>query len=194
MNHIGTMPIRTPRLLLRRFRMEDVHAMYQNWASDPQVTEYLRWSPHQNLNDSLEVLTAFVRDYIKSDCYNWIICLQNGEPIGSIGVVSIQEVDQSCDVGYCIGRRYWNQGYTTEALGAIIGYLFEKTAFNRIEAYHDLANPASGRVMEKCGMIYEGIARQKCLIHHHFADCGVYAILKSDYLSMRNKADPRKQY
>lgn len=63
-------------------------------------------------------------------------------------------------VGYCIGKKWWHQGITSEALAALINFFFKEVKANRIESRHDPRNPNSGKVMEKCGLIYEGTIRQ----------------------------------
>ena len=75
---------------------------------------------------------------------------------------------------------YWNRGYGTEALGAVIDYMFDRVGLNRLEAYHAVGNPASGRIMEKCGMKKDGICREKYRTADGLADCAHYAILAKD--------------
>lgn len=65
-------------------------------------------------------------------------------------------------MGCCIGKRWWNQGLMTEALGAVIDFLFDRVEVPRVEAYHDQNNPASGAVMKKCGMKYEEVRDWAC--------------------------------
>jgi len=79
---------------------------------------------------------------------------QIDEPIGSIGVVEMDEDAKSCELGYCIGKPFWHQGYTSEAVNYVIKFLFEQVKFEKITARHDVRNPHSGAVMMKCGMKY----------------------------------------
>ena len=76
---------------------------------------------------------------------------------------------------------YWKQGYCTEAARAVLRYGFETRGLNRIGARHLARNPASGRVMQKLGMHYEGTRRQHVLKWGVFEDIVLYAILKSEY-------------
>ena len=85
------------------------------------------------------------------------------------------------EIGYCIGQKFWNKGITTEAMKAIIRFFFEEVGVNRIEARHDTKNPASGRVMIKSGLKFEGILRQAGKNNTGINDLAVYAILKEDY-------------
>jgi ribosomal-protein-alanine N-acetyltransferase len=96
--------------------------------------------------------------------------------------VDLNEKYCSCEVGYNISRLFWGKGIMTEALKAVISYLFIGIGMNRIEARHNTLNSASGSVMQKSGMKHEGILRQiKVDKNGHFYDLAVYSILKSDY-------------
>lgn len=180
MQNLGTREIETKRLLLRRFRKEDAGEMYRNWANDDSVTKYMRWNTHTGVAETEEVLSRWLEAQEKPDTYHWGISLKDGGAlIGSIGA-DLRQLDDSAEVGYCIGRAYWRNGYTAEALRGIIEYLFLRVGVNRIEAYHSVDNPASGRVMEKAGMRYEGFARQKYRCRLGYQDSKLYGVLRSD--------------
>lgn len=181
-NHCGTKTIETDRLILRRFEVADAAAMYRNWASDPAVTKFLTWKPHRDVKETRALLTEWVADYERPDCYNWIIVLkgENAGPVGSISVVKIEEVTRCATIGYCIGQAWWRRGITSEALDAVIGCLFKNTDFLRIESYHDANNPNSGGVMKKCGMKYEGTLRGHDFNNRGIVDACYYSILKDE--------------
>lgn len=182
MKHCGTKKLETDRLILRRYVIEDAEAMYKNWASDEEVTKYLMWPTHANQETSRAVIEDWVRQYSKENYYQWAIVLKdNGdEPIGSITVVDRKEKISMVHVGYCIGRTWWHKGITSEALQAVIDFLFDVVGVNRVEARHDPRNPNSGKVMKKCGMQYEGILRSSDWNNQGICDACYYAILKSD--------------
>lgn len=157
MKYLGTVRLTTPRLILRRFGEEDAEAMYQNWASHDIVTKYLTWPTHESIEVTRSVLKHWEEQYKDNQFYQWCIELKSlKEPIGSISVVSQDAQTKCAEIGYCIGEQYWNKGITSEALRAVMDFLWNHEAFQRIEAKHDLSNPASGRVMQKCGLRYEG--------------------------------------
>ncbi len=89
---------------------------------------------------------------------------------------------QRADLGYWIGAPFWGQGYCTEAARATLAYGFEALGLNRIEAMHFTRNPASGRVMQKIGMIYEGCLRQRVRRWEQFEDVAMYSILNQDFV------------
>ncbi len=181
MKHIGTQPVETKRLLFRRFYPEDAAAMFRNWASDSDVTKYMTWPAHKDISVSQYVLNTWISDYTQDNCYNWAIVLKEiDEPIGSITVVSLREDIGSVEVGYCLGKVWWGKGLMSEALNAVIDYLFREVGVNRVEAYHDVNNPASGAVMRKCGMAYEGTHRQAGRNNQGICDVSRYGILALD--------------
>ena len=182
LHHKGTVTIETDRLILRRFTMEDAEAMFRRWASDDEVTKHLTWPTHSSLEISKMVLTDWTSHYPEPDFYNWAIVLkENGpEPIGNISVVGIDNKVDAATMGYCMSRAHWGKGVMTEALTAVIDFFFDEVGFNRIDADHAVDNPASGRVMEKSGMRYEGTHRQAVRTNCGIVDIKKWAILKSD--------------
>ncbi len=127
MTHVGTQYIETDRLILRRFERSDAPAMFDNWANDDEVTKYLTWPTHTDVSVTEGILGEWVPQYEDDTFYNWAIVLKdNGpEPVGNISVVRWEKDGQVPVVGYCLGRRWWRQGIMTEALGAVIAFLFE---------------------------------------------------------------------
>ncbi len=179
MKHTGTVILETPRLILRPFVMADTAAMFENWAGDPEVTEYLTWQTHDTPRTTQQVLAAWVSLYEKPDFYQWaIVPKDEGRPIGSIAVVRQEESQGCAEIGYCIGKRWWRRGITAEALGAVIAHLFDNCGFQRIEARHDVCNPRSGGVMQKCGMTCEGTVCHAEQVKGRWVDICTYAILR----------------
>ena len=184
MTHKGTVTLETERLILRRFALDDAEAMYNNWASDSAVTKYLCWQTHSDVSVSRAVIDSWMPLYQKPDHYSWIIVHKElGEPIGSIAAVEQREDISMVHIGYCIGQKWWWQGYTSEALKALIRFFFEEIGVNRIESRHDSNNPNSGRVMQKCGLKYEGIFRMADVNNQGVVDAVRYAMLAEDYFA-----------
>ena len=182
LTHKGTKTIETDRLILRQFTMDDAAPMFRNWASDDQVTRYLTWPTHESVEISRMVLSDWTGHYGEPDFYNWAIVLkENGpEPIGNISVVHVKDGTLCATMGYCMSRAHWRKGIMAEALTALIAFLFDEVGFNRIEADHDIENPASGRVMQKSGMTFEGTSRQGGHNNRGIVDLCHWAILRSD--------------
>ncbi len=182
LNHTGTVPLETERLILRRFTMDDIDDMYQNWASDPEVTRYLSWLPHGNRAITQRVIGGWIESYENLESYQWAIMLKTGRKlIGSISIVEISNLHQRCEVGYCMSKAYWNQGIMTEALKGLIRHLFETVGMQRVQAIHHIANPASGKVMQKAGLQYEGRLRKYHMNNQQeLVDCEMYGIVRAE--------------
>ena len=181
MNKTGTVNLETPRLLLRRFTIDDAQGMFDNWSSDPEVTRYLTWPVHANVDVTQRVIKSWIKGYEEESCFNWVIEYKGTQKvIGSIAVVKLDEVVKSAEVGYCLGKTYWGKGIMTEALKVVMDHLFDVVGLNRVAAYHDIHNPASGRVMEKAGMKFEGILRQSHRNNTGIHDTVWHAMIRSD--------------
>ena len=190
LTHKGTQTIETARLILRRAIREDAEPMFRNWASDSEVPKYLTWPTHSNTTVSEMVIGSWLQEYERDNYYQWMIVLKEiGEPIGSISVVRQNDHVQEAEIGYCIGSRWWHQGIMTEALAAVIEYLFTEVGMNRVAARHDPNNPHSGGVMRKCGMKYEGTHRACDRNNQGICDAAQYAILRSEWQKPRHFAE-----
>ena len=186
MNHKGTVTLETERLILRRFTLGDAEDMFRNWASSEKVTHFLTWEPYKSIDDVKSYIQFCIDGYEKPDHYNWTIEFKElGQVIGVIDVVQQRE-DIACgEIGYCLGDAFWGRGIMPEALNEVIRFLFLEVGMNRIQSTHDVNNPNSGRVMEKCGLRYEGTLRQAGKNNQGICDSVMRAILREDYLSER---------
>lgn len=182
MKNSGTQRIETDRLILRRYVIEDADAMYKNWASDSEVTKFLTWQPHSSVDVSRGIIENWLKEYSDEKYYQWAIVLKdNGnEPIGDISVVHMNEDISMVHIGYCLGRAWWRRGIMSEALKAVTDFMFDTVEVNRVESRHDPRNPNSGKVMQKCGMKYEGTLRSADRNNQGICDACYYALLRSE--------------
>lgn len=184
LNHQGTQVLRSERLTLRPYVAEDAQAVYDNWCSDPRVAEKLTWNVHPDVGFTKVLLNLWIADYTRPNFYHWGIEMDS-QLIGDIAVVSHDEMRVlSCAIGYCLAVDFWGQGIMTEALKTVMRYLFEVVGFNRIVLNHIPDNPASGRVMQKAGLRYEGVLRQ-AMMHKNgkLMDYVYYAALRDEWLA-----------
>jgi RimJ/RimL family protein N-acetyltransferase len=150
----------TSRLVGRVPRLDDAPAIFDAYASDPEVTRYLSWRPY----DRVEPLTAFLAESMahweKGDGqHGWMLCLKGTDrPIGSIGVTL--EPGGKAMFGYVLARKFWGRGLTAEALSYLVDWALAQPAVHRAWAFCDVENTASVRVMEKAGMLREGVLRR----------------------------------
>lgn len=184
LSHIGTKTLETQRLILRQFKEEDAKDMFNNWACDEEVTKFLTWQPHSTIEVSQELLKFWIDEYSNNEFYNWAIELkENGSVIGSISLINIDTHNENCEIGYCIGKLWWNKDIMTEAFKKIINFAFKEVGFERITGRHQIDNIASGCVIKKCGLEYEGTLRKVHKINTGMlVDCKYYSILKDEYL------------
>ena len=186
LTHKGTQTIETPRLILRRAVPSDARPMFDNWASDPEVTRFLTWPTYETVETAVRWIGILQENYGKPDNYNWMIELRElHQPIGSIGVVGCSDAVGKAEIGYCIGKNWWHRGIMTEAVQAVVDFLFREVGVNRVEARHDTNNPHSGDVMKKCGMQYEGTNRAADRNNQGICDMATYAILRSEWEGRR---------
>lgn len=188
LNHQGTAVLKRGNLVLRPYITGDETAMFRNWASDEEVCRYLTWTPHADADQTRALVQDWASSYM-SDCfYHWGITL-DGELIGDIAVVRWSEANREAEIGYCLGRAWWGQGIMTRALKAVMHYLFDTVGFHRITLRHEAGNPASGRVMQKAGLRYEGtLAEATRRRDGTFCDLCVYGALKHTWPGAREDA------
>lgn len=173
--------LETERLIFRRLLPTDASDMYE-YASRPETSEYLLWSPHPYYSYTLDLLKYLQKEYSEGRFFDYaIIFKENSKMIGTVGFTTLDLKNSVAEVGYVLSPDYWNKGIATEALSAIINLAFCELGVNRVEAKYIAENKVSLRVMEKCGMTHEGVNRQKLLIKGVFRDIGVCSILKSEY-------------
>ena len=183
MQHLGTKVLYTPRLQLRPFMMDDAQDMFSNWASREIVTRYLTWPTHTSAFETEGIVSAWCVLYDDPRVYNWAIVLRDtGTLIGNISCVNVSDQNERAEIGYCMSDDYWNQGIMTEALREVIRFLFEDVGLHKVAAYHDARNPASGRVMQKSGMQFEGLRRGELRGKDgSFLDIVNYGIVREDF-------------
>jgi len=179
--------IETERLILRGFRNEDASEV-QRLAGDKAVASTTLRIPHPYEDGVAEKWIGTHREeFEQGKLVNFAITSrEQGHLIGAIGL-TINKEHENAELGYWIGKTYWNNGYCTEAAKAILRYGFEVLGLNRIHAHHFKRNPASGRVLRAIGILYEGGLRQHLKKWDKFEDVEVYGILKADYETAKKK-------
>lgn len=194
LEHKGTKELITKRLKLRRFILSDATSMYKNYANDERVTKFLSWKSYKCFEDVEDYLSDLIRQYDNLNVYHWAIEMDN-DIIGSISTIAINDKNCNCEVGYCLGYDYWNKGITTEALNAVMSFLFSEVGIYRIMAKHDVENPSSGKVLQKCNMTYEGRLRDYYQRHDGtYSDSLVYSILRNEFVIKETTKEIKSWY
>ena len=180
MKALDTQTIETERLILRRFVETDAQDMFDNWASHSENLTYVTWNPHLSVEQTRNSIANWVKSYDNPNYYKWAICLKDNPDhvIGDISLVSVDETNSSCEIGYILGMGYWGRGLVTEALKAVLSYCLDEIGFEQVNACYVSLNPASGRVMEKAGMTFWKIIPDGVKRKGYIADKIYYQIKK----------------
>ena len=153
MPHYGTKDFETERLICRRFTAEDAADCFRNWASDPRIQTEYGEPVYETLADVHVLLASYIEGYRQPDFYRWAIVEKpSGEVIGQIAFCRVYSDCRTAEIEYCIGARFWGNGYAGEALAGLIDFTFRHTDFQKLEAYHRCENVKSGRVLQKSAM------------------------------------------
>lgn len=184
MKNKGTIKLETERLILRKGKIKDAEQIYENYGRDPLVSKYVVWNQHESIEDAINLMKKWEESYEKSSSYKWLVVeKRSNKIIGSITAVKVDEENKTVALGYCYGSKWWNNGYATEALRRVIKFFFEEVEVETIYANHLTSNIASGKVMEKSGMIFEGTLRNRMIdkITNKPMGLETYSIIKEDY-------------
>jgi ribosomal-protein-alanine N-acetyltransferase len=173
--------LKTQRLVLRAFDMQDAPAVAA-YCSDWELASTTANIPHPYDVSLAQVWIAGHRAALeRDDAITFAITLaESGKLVGAVGL-HFNKQFRLAEVGYWIGVPHWGRGIATEAAGEMIRFAFEDQGLNRVQARHMTRNPASGRVMEKVGMRFEGILRQSIFRWDRFEDVAMYSILRSEF-------------
>ena len=171
----------TSRLTLRRMCPTDDRDMFE-YASQPCVTEYLLWSPHESVYRTRQYLEALQASYRRGEFYDWALVLtESGKMVGTCGFTSFDHEHGRAEVGYVLNPSYWGRGLAAEAVMAVTGFAFSELEMNRVEAHFIEGNERSRRVMEKCGMTFEGMFRQYMFIKGYYRNIGICAVTSDQF-------------
>jgi len=173
----------TERLVLRPFKMSDASEV-RRLAGEREIAANTLLIPHPYLEGMAEDWISTHADRCKrGEGLVWAITEKiEGNLLGTIGL-NLEPEHLKGELGYWIGKKFWSRRYATEAGEAVVAFAFDRLKLNRIHARHLKRNPASGRVMQKLGMQYEGCLRQDVIKWGSFEDMHLYGILESDYRS-----------
>lgn len=179
--------LETPRLLLRQMERSDATDMYE-YARLQETTRYLLWSPHPSPEYTRAYLTMIGRFYRKGQFFDWAVVEKaSGRMIGTCGFTRLEQNHRVGEIGYVLNPAYHGRGFATEAASAVIRYGFETLELNRIEGRYMVENIASRKVMEHCGLVFEGVLRQSMMVKGRFRDIGLCSLLLTDYQARKTK-------
>ena len=173
--------IETERLILRKLTMRDASDMFR-YCQDKEVARHVLWEAHTSILETRAYIRYNLYQYRSGEPASWgIVLRETNRVVGTIGYMSYNADNSTVEIGYSLAREQWGKGLMTEALLAVIGETFRTLKVHRIEAMHFTDNPASGRVMAKCGMTHEGHMRERICCKGVFRDVEMWGILRKDW-------------
>ena len=171
--------LETDRLRLRKVKLSDAEAIFREYAQDPEVTKYVSWRAHSDIEETREYVRMCLLAWDVGKAFHWVI--ERNDNKQAIGMMIARAGDEKWELGYVLARRYWGRGYMTEAVKGLIAWALKQRHIYRIWAVCDIDNVASARVMEKAGMVREGTLR-RWSVHPNISpeprDSYCYAIVK----------------
>ncbi len=186
LTHCGTQTIETERLILRRFSPADAPSVLANWAADERIQSLYAEPVYETIEAVQELLVRYISSYNKDEYYRWaVIDKLSGECIGQIAYFLVDNNNHFAEIEYCIGTAFQRRGLATEATRAVMAYGFEKMNLHKIQISVKTINPASRRVIEKCGFTYEGTLRDYFFENGQYVSRAYYSMLKSEFEALK---------
>lgn len=181
MNHFPTSPfpeLHTPRLTLRQIQHSDTPALYEI-RTNPKALQYFERAPLENMEAALALLQKIEQGYQSKESILWVLAAQGpAKPMmGTCGFWRIEWENRRAEVGYLLHPDFWNRGYMTEALQALIPYAFYTLQLHSLEANVNPKNIGSIRVLEKLGFVQEGYFRENIHFNNQYYDTAVFSLL-----------------
>jgi [ribosomal protein S5]-alanine N-acetyltransferase len=149
--------IETRRLILRKPQPDDAPLIFSSYATDPEVTRYLLFRPDQKLQDVENFLQKAIAAWGQGTSLTWVIALRTENVL--LGMIDVR-LDGEANLGYVLARPYWNRGYMTEAIHAVVEWALGQEQIHRVWAVCEVGNLASARVLEKAGFQREGLLKE----------------------------------
>lgn len=150
--------LETERLRLHWPRESDADEMFVRYTCDPVVAKFMLWRPHASVEDTRTFLKSRHAKDEQGLHHNWLIRLRSSDLL--LGAIGCHQDRHIIQFGYCLAQDAWANGYATEAVSALVPVWLSVPEIWRVQAYCDLENPASARVLEKAGLVREGILRR----------------------------------
>ena len=155
-----TTDFETERLTLRRFTEADADSVFRNWASIPEIQQNYGEPVYATKEEVVSLLEKYIARYAEPNYYRWaIIEKASGECVGQIAYFLVDSKNEFAEIEYCVGTAFQKKGYATEACKAAIKYGFEKIGLHKVQICVRPSNTPSRKVIEKCGLTYEGTLR-----------------------------------
>lgn len=181
MNKFGTRTLNTQRCCLRKLKVSDAPNLYRNVSSDDKVSQYMSWEQYRNEKQVEEYLYKWQEYYAQNECY-WGIFLKERDVL--IGTIYLCDENENANVGfisYCLGSKYWGNGYMTESVKIVLNYAFNDLGYNNITTFCAESNYRSQNVLKRLGFKYEATLRMRDKTAFGYEDCLYYSLLNVEF-------------
>jgi ribosomal-protein-alanine N-acetyltransferase len=173
--------IETERLVLRKPTYDDVQPLY-DMSQDEEVMLYYGKEPYTEEAQARKEVDWFLKIWKEGTGTRWIIALKGGEDfIGEIGYYEYEKKHRKAEIGYKLAKEHWRKGYMSEAMVAILDYMYNNLELNRVQALVDPRNPASFLLLEKHGFQREGVLRDYEFERGDYVDLIMLSILHKEW-------------
>ena len=185
MNFCSAQPIKTQRCILRKLETADFRQLYENVYSDEKVSRYMSWDRHMSPSETREYLIRW-QEYYKdpSECY-WGIFLSDSGAL--IGTIYLYPENRKAGIGflsYCLGSKFWKNGYGAEAVRAVLEYGFNTLGYYGITALCAKSNTHSYNLLLRSGFTFDGCLRKRDKTSLGYEDCCYFSIFGDEYASL----------
>ncbi len=182
LTNVGTKTIETERLILRKFKYSDCNSMLKNWIADEKIQSLYSEPVYSTTEEVNELLEKYIASYEREDYYRWaIIEKSTNECIGQIAYFLVDNKNHFAEIEYCIGSAYQCKGFATEATKSVIKFEFEKMNLHKVQICTKTINQPSKRVIEKCGLTYEGTLRDYFFMNDEYVGRLYFSMLRDEY-------------
>lgn len=184
--------LETERLILRPWTKDDAQDVFA-YAKNPNVGPHGGWKPHENIEESMKIIDSLFIGQYHSFAIEW---KETKKVIGFVGFeADSKRPEVNClELGYALSEEYWGLGIMTEAVKVAIGYAFSELKVDFVSVYRNPHNKRSGRVIEKCGFIYEGTLRNANKIYDGtIRDIACFSLTKKEYEAFEKREKKKKK-
>jgi len=177
--------LKTERLFLRKLNQNDLYDVNE-YATDEEVSRYLRWTPHLNLHETKGYIEFMQKRYRKGLHAEWaVVHAETGKVIGTCGFSGVDIPNETCELGYVLSRSFQGKGYMTEAFRAVLKVTFETLQAHRVTLQILQGNENSVRFAKRNGFRPEGVAKKALSVKGEYRTVLYYAMLREEYMQNR---------
>lgn len=182
---LSSLPLETERLIIRYIAVGDAEDMYE-YASVPEVSKYLLWSPHINIDATRGYVESLQKRYERGLYGDWALALKStGKMIGTCGYANIDSRNMVCEIGYVLSPYYRHSGYMTEALEEILKLTFEKLGFREARLRIMNENADSKKLAERVGFRLDRVIENEIEVKGSMRTLAHYVLTDEEYAKIK---------